>query len=373
MAIETLFGPSIADVQELRRLQAEKEIAGAGREFGVFAPLYQASLRFGNQAVQGANTLLGAQDPMLKKATDIQGILTQYQGQDLTDAGILKKISSDLAGKGYAAESLSLAQEAQQAATKQAALRKAELSDAQELKLRQELAALGPTASEDQVLAVVTKYGSPDKIMAALSAKQSREAQREQQRDIAQQRLDIQRQNLEFKKDLQSTKVQAQSEKQAQAAEQSINNLKRVITSVGEAEGLVGKSTTGALGGALAILPQTDARKLANKITSIKANLGFQQLDQMRQASPTGGALGNVSNQEISFLQATVEVLDQLENPEDIRQAFVKIKEHLSNWKETLEGRLPAKYQAGGGQGAVPTAPTTAPASTSGFKIIGVK
>ena len=102
MAIETLFGPSVADVQELRRLQAEKEIAGAGKEFGVFAPLYQAGLRFGGQAVQGINTLLGAQDPMLKKATDIQGILTQYQDQDLTDATVLKKISKDLAGKGYA-------------------------------------------------------------------------------------------------------------------------------------------------------------------------------------------------------------------------------------------------------------------------------
>jgi len=112
MAIETLFGPSVADVQELRRLQAEKETAGAGGQFGVFAPLYQASLRFGNQAVQGMNTLLGAQDPMLKKATDIQGILTQYQGQDLTDAAVLKKISSDLAGKGYAKESFTIAQDA---------------------------------------------------------------------------------------------------------------------------------------------------------------------------------------------------------------------------------------------------------------------
>jgi|694.fasta_scaffold52488_3 hypothetical protein len=112
MAIETLFGPSIADVQELRRQQQEREIAGAGKEFGVFAPLYQASLRFGNQAVQGANTLLGAQDPMLKKATDIQGILTQYQGQDLTDPVVLKKISSDLAGKGYAKESFTIAQDA---------------------------------------------------------------------------------------------------------------------------------------------------------------------------------------------------------------------------------------------------------------------
>lgn len=127
MAIESLFGPSLADVQELRRRQQEQEIAGAGREFGVFAPLYQASLRFGNQAAQGMNTLLGAQDPLLKKATDMQSILSQYQGQDLTNPDILKRISGDLASKGYARESLAIAQDAakyaQQARSEQRAER----------------------------------------------------------------------------------------------------------------------------------------------------------------------------------------------------------------------------------------------------------
>lgn len=127
MAIESLFGPSIADVQELRRQQQEREIAGAGREFGVFAPLYQAGLRFGGQAAQGINTLMGAQDPMLKKASDMQAILSQYQGQDFTNPDVLKRISGDLASRGYARESLSLAQDAakyaQQARSEQRAER----------------------------------------------------------------------------------------------------------------------------------------------------------------------------------------------------------------------------------------------------------
>jgi hypothetical protein len=133
MAIETLFGPSVADVQELRRLQQEREIAGAGSQFGAFAPLYQAGLRFGNQAVQGVNTLMGAQDPMLKKATDIQSILTQYQGADLTDSNVLKKISSELASRGYAKESFTVAQDAakyaQQAKVDQRAERALVLSE----------------------------------------------------------------------------------------------------------------------------------------------------------------------------------------------------------------------------------------------------
>lgn len=126
MAIQSLFGPSIADVQELRRQQAEKEIAGAGQEFGVFGPLYQAGLRFGNQAVSGINTLMGAQDPMLKKATDIQSVLSNYQGQDLTSGSVLGKISTDLAKLGYTREAFGLAQEARTALTAEGAASRAE-------------------------------------------------------------------------------------------------------------------------------------------------------------------------------------------------------------------------------------------------------
>lgn len=119
MAIESLFGPSIADIQELRRQQAEKEIAGAGQEFGVFAPLYQAGLRFGNQAVSGINTLMGAQDPMLKKATDIQSVLSGFADQDLNDPDVLKNISGKLREKGYINESFNLANQAFAIQTKQ--------------------------------------------------------------------------------------------------------------------------------------------------------------------------------------------------------------------------------------------------------------
>lgn len=381
MAIESLFGASVADVQELRRQQAERDIAGVGQEFGVFAPLYQAGLRFGNQAVGGLNTLMGIQDPMLKKATDIQSVLSRYQDQDLTSSATLGSIAKDLAGLGYTREATGLAQEASQLArterteARQTALqeaqlrkaateeRKAALSEAQELQLRQELAALGPNASEDQVLSVVTKYGSPDKIMAALTAAQDRRARLDQQKELAQQRLDIQRQGLELKKDLQDTKLAEKTEKQQAAAEGAFNNAGRVIQTVTEAKQLVNPFTTG-FGGALAVFPGTDARKLQNKINTIKANLGFDRLQQMRDASPTGGALGQVAVQEINFLQSTVAALDQLEAPADIMAALNKIEEHYSNWKTALEGKLPARYQQGGGQSAVPTPSRATPMAT---------
>lgn len=119
MAIESLFGPSLANIQELRQREAEKEILGAGQQFGVFAPLYQAGLRFGNQAVQGINTLMGVQDPLLKKATDMQSILGEYADKDLTDPKVLKDISGKLRQRGYVNESFQIASEANKLAVQQ--------------------------------------------------------------------------------------------------------------------------------------------------------------------------------------------------------------------------------------------------------------
>ena len=51
-------------------------------------------------------------------------------------------------------------------------------------------------------------------------------------------------------------------------------------------------------------VPNTQAKGTAGMIATIKANIGFAELNDMRQASPTGGALGQVSNKEIDFLQS---------------------------------------------------------------------
>jgi hypothetical protein len=99
---------------------------------------------------------------------------------------------------------LSTAKKEEAAAKKEeASLKKAELSIAQEAQMRKELADLGQDATEDQVLSVITKYGSPDKIIASLTAKQSREAALQQSRELAQQRIDMQKELVNIRKDSQ--------------------------------------------------------------------------------------------------------------------------------------------------------------------------
>tara|TARA_R110000796_G_scaffold45393_2_gene109854 strand:- start:840 stop:2294 length:1455 start_codon:yes stop_codon:yes gene_type:complete len=85
---------------------------------------------------------------------------------------------------------------------------------------------------------------------------------------------------------------------------------KTVVNNIDLALELVGPTTTG-WGAAISILPNTDARKLRNYLTTIRANIGFDTLREMREASKTGGALGNVSEQENVLLQAVKGALDQ--------------------------------------------------------------
>jgi len=69
--------------------------------------------------------------------------------------------------------------------------------------------------------------------------------------------------------------------------------------------------STGAPGTISSIMPnETDRSNLDSDLLTLKANLGFDSLQQMRDNSKTGGALGNVSENENLLLQAINGALD---------------------------------------------------------------
>ena len=131
----------------------------------------------------------------------------------------------------------------------------------------------------------------------------------------------------------------------------SYNAAGNVLGAVGEAKNLVGINTAG-VGSVLTGLPGRDARNLAAKLETIKANLGFDRLQQMRDMSPTGGALGAVAVQELVALQSTVSSLDQAQSPAQLRKSLEKIDRHYKNWQKTMEGdQPPTKPSSGGATG----------------------
>lgn len=73
-------------------------------------------------------------------------------------------------------------------------------------------------------------------------------------------------------------------------------------------------------------------------IDQIKANLGFRELQDMRDNSKTGGALGSVSNIEIGFLQAAQSILRMNLKTEDMINALKELKQKVNLVRKDLSG-----------------------------------
>jgi hypothetical protein len=90
------------------------------------------------------------------------------------------------------------------------------------------------------------------------------------------------------------------------------------------------KFTTG-LGSYLKSIPGTEAKTLDNLFKTIKSNIGFDYLQAMRKNSPTGGALGNVSNQELEGLQSVFGSLEQSQSDKELKYNLQLLNHVYSN------------------------------------------
>ncbi len=93
----------------------------------------------------------------------------------------------------------------------------------------------------------------------------------------------------------------------------------------------------------------TDTREMAGDVKTLQANLAFDRLQDMRDRSKTGGALGQVSNIELGLLQSSVAALDP--GSKNFAEQLATIRRQYENFRESLLGRDPAdpKYQREGG------------------------
>ena len=79
-------------------------------------------------------------------------------------------------------------------------------------------------------------------------------------------------------------------------------------------------------GSLLKDIPATQAKGVAGMIATIKGNVGFDKLQAMREASPTGGALGQVSELELKLLMSTIGSLDQAQSDADLLRVLNEIE-----------------------------------------------
>lgn len=102
----------------------------------------------------------------------------------------------------------------------------------------------------------------------------------------------------------------------------------------------IGDSTVGSISAiAQSRIPGTTAFDFRSNLETLKANIGFGILQQMREASKTGGALGQVSERELGFLQDTLGSLNQGQSPESFRQNLLEIEESINRWIGVMQGQ----------------------------------
>jgi hypothetical protein len=309
-------------------------------------------------------------------------------------------------------------QAAGQASLAQAA--KTELSVRQEEELRSKLSALGPNATQDQVIGVLTQYGPPEKVLAALTAAQSKteatlartatadaanlakteaaktaadaalerakvaaDAQIEAARERGATALQIAQLQTQSKRDLAqlaislkesaSAELLTPKEKQKREAaypqatsainsfETKADSFVKDIEKLRDSPGL--SEITGIAAGRLPGITANGraAQALYDKIV---AKGGFQALQDLRDASKTGGALGNVSNQEGKQLTASFAAIDRRQDAKDVRaaldQAIGDIQGSKTRLKEAYDltysykAEQPTKSSTGGNSVTAP-------------------
>jgi hypothetical protein len=388
-SVQGLFG-GMGTPEEMQRQAVEQKAL----QFATMTPQQQTSYNIYKNTGNLGRGLAGAmgvdvQDPAIKRATMLRQMASQF---DTNTPEGLKQMAQALQGTdpelGFQvmqraqamelAQAKTLTQEAQAAKSlaEQGKILRGEAKDEQ---LRAELASLPTDADDKAVESIVRKYGKPDDIFKTLERKSTAEANRiakaELEREKAEQRAIEKQRDQEFKQQMAAMSAAARSSMtsvQRELAEQRLSDLKskqtdkeekkeaskqfaithanKVIDDVTAAKSLVSGTTTGLVGAGSAYVPGTDAYNLKQRLLTIKANLGFDRLQQMRDASPTGGALGQVAVQELQALQATVGSLELGQTRDELQKNLDKIELHYNNWLSTVGGtptKPPAPAAAG--------------------------
>jgi hypothetical protein len=141
--------------------------------------------------------------------------------------------------------------------------------------------------------------------------------------------------------ELEKAKIISQSEAKAQieapqrrrAAMGEISNRRRELAQMKTLKERAAGDTTGFAQVALGWIPFTEAGGYRKNIDSLKAKIGFDTLQEMRNNSPTGGALGQVSERELDFLQAAISNIDPEQKEEQLKK---NLEEVMYRWERSL-------------------------------------
>lgn len=137
----------------------------------------------------------------------------------------------------------------------------------------------------------------------------------------------------------------------AEAAQQRSGGI--VLQDIGRVRQAVEASpltTTGIGGAILRQVPGTSAYDISALTETIGANVGLDRLQRMRKESPTGGALGQVTEREHKLLMSTLGNLEQSQSDEQVLTNLDRLEDV---YLETLHGPFTRKERFADGRIAI--------------------
>jgi len=387
--IQGLFG-GMGTPEEMQRQAVEQKAL----QFSQMSPQQQTSYNIYKNTGNLGRGLAGAmgvdvQDPAVRQATMLRQLASQF---DTNTPEGLKQMAQALQSTnpelGMRVMQQAQAMEEQMAKTKGATAeaQKKELSVQQEAALRNELAALGPDATQEDILKAVTKYGSADKVMTVLQSAADKNIQREQAaqlqrerldsqvqaqrerldaqmeaakergataKEIAQMRIDssqviagmmasIRQQTLDDKRTEKQAKEEAQKQGVVASFDSALDTLNRIATHPG-------KSSAVGFGGTTAsMIPGTNAAGFASQLETFKAQVFLPQVQNLK-------GMGALSDAEGKKLTASIGALDQKMKPAEFDSQVAIIKNDLNKARARVTG------------GVAPTETPSTPKATKRF------
>lgn len=152
------------------------------------------------------------------------------------------------------------------------------------------------------------------------------------------------------------TKLQGVFNQDTSMLQNSNAGFDRLASSVNELMNHPGIAGITGVRGKVPDVPGTDAANARALLATIKSQVGFGVLQEMRNNSKTGGALGSVSNEEGKRLENNLAALDTTQGADQFKRQLKNILDYTDSAKGRLRDTFNMKHKTGE---PVPMSPST--------------
>jgi len=344
----------------------------------------------------------------------VQGLMAQMQQQQMVQ-GIRGVLSDTAIPDDQKIQRLAqFGEPGMKVAGTLAQMQKQQADLMRERDFRTGLAGLGENPTQEQLVGLASRFGSPDKVMSIHQGALDRKAQAESAREkgIAdrQARLDgitmqlasremegeanralrerLEAQSNDLRRELRASrqeggskppmgyrfkadgsleaipggpadnKIQGALNQDTSSMNSGLASFDRLAAAANEALTAPGLPGTAGLRGAIPNIPGSDAADAAAKLNTLKSQIAFGVLQEMRNNSKTGGALGAVSDKEQEMLKSALAPLEKSQSIEELRKSLKGVIDYANGAKDRMRAAYNMKHgerQTGGATGSFDT------------------